>query len=199
MADSLIRHSPLEGFAPRFAHMPESGAAQEEPFVAMVDLWVDPSSPGASAAARALGVTALPDTASTTATAADTTVIWFGPDEWLVTSTTKAPEELESRLRDAVVEHGGAAVDVSAQRTTVRLRGAHARDVLAKGCSIDLHPSVFGPGTAVQTMLGQAAVVLMPLSDNGTDYRILVRSSFARYLAEWLIDGAEEFGVDWSR
>ena len=46
-------------------------------------------------------------------------------------------------------------------------------------------------------MLGQAAVVLIPLSDNGSDYRILVRSSFARYLAEWLVDGAEEFGVDW--
>lgn len=197
MADSLTRRSPLEGFASRFAQLPDSAGVQEEPFVAMVDLWVDPAGPGAAAAAAVLGVDALPTTASTTATAPDTTVIWFGPDEWLVTSTALAPEELESRLRDAVVEHGGAAVDVSAQRTTVRLRGEHARDVLAKGCSIDLHPKVFGPGAAVQTMLGQAAVVLMPLSDDGSDYRILVRSSFARYLAEWLVDGAEEFGVDW--
>jgi sarcosine oxidase subunit gamma len=199
VADSLTRRSPLQGFAQRFALLPESAGVAEEPFVAMVDLWVDPPGPGAIEAAEALGVGALPTTASTTATGADTTVIWFGPAEWLVTSTGLAPEELESRLRGAVVEHGGAAVDVSAQRTTLRLRGASARDVLAKGCSIDLHPAVFGPGAAVQTMLGQAAVVLMPLSDNGTDYRILVRSSFARYLAEWLIDGAEEFGVDWPR
>ncbi|KAA0099504.1 sarcosine oxidase subunit gamma [Mycolicibacterium sp. P1-18] len=198
MADSLTRHSPLEGFASRFADMPESAAVQEEPFVSMVDLWVDGSGAGADAAARVLGVPALPGVASTTATAGDTTAIWFGPAEWLVTSAAHAPEELESRLRGAVVEHGGAAVDVSAQRTTLRLRGAHARDVLAKGCSVDLHPRVFGAGAAVQTMLGQAAVVLMPLSDNGTDYRILVRSSFARYLAEWLVDGAEEFGVDWA-
>ena len=197
VADSLTRRSPLEGFASRFAQLPDSAGVQEEPFVAMVDLWVDPAVPGAAAAAAVLGVDALPTTASTTATAPDTTVIWFGPDEWLVTSTALEPEELESRLRDAVVEHGGAAVDVSAQRTTVRLRGEHARDVQAKGCSVDLHPTVFGPGAAVQTMLGQAAVVLMPLSDNGSDYRILVRSSFARYLAEWLVDGAEEFGVDW--
>jgi sarcosine oxidase, subunit gamma len=199
MANGLTRQSPLQGFALRFAQLPESAGVEEEPFVAMVDLWVDPSGPGAIAAAEVLGVGALPTIASTTATDADTTVIWFGPDEWLVTSTGLAPEELESQLRGAVVEHGGAAVDVSAQRTTLRLRGAHARDVLAKGCSIDLHPTVFGPGAAVQTMLGQAAVVLMPLSDNGTDYRILVRSSFARYLAEWLVDGAEEFGVDWPR
>ena len=197
MADSLTRRSPLEGFASRFAKLPDSAGVQEEPFVAMVDLWVDPAGPGAAAAAAVLGVDALPTTASTTATTPEVTVIWFGPDEWLVTSTALEPEDLESRLCDAVVEHGGAAVDVSAQRTTVRLRGEHARDVLAKGCSVDLHPTVFGPGAAVQTMLGQAAVVLMPLSDNGSDYRILVRSSFARYLAEWLIDGAEEFGVTW--
>ena len=96
-------------------------------------------------------------------------------------------------MRAAVAEHGGAAVDVSAQRTTVRLRGIRARDVLAKGCSLDLHPSVFAPGSAAQTMLGQANVVLIPLDDKGTDYRILVRSSFAGYLAEWLTDAAAEF------
>ena len=124
-------------------------------------------------------------------------LIWFGPQEWLVTSRDRTGEALEAQLREAITDHGGAAVDVSAQRTTVRLRGAHARDVLAKGCSLDLHPTVFGPGAAAQTMLGLAAVVLIPLSDNGTDYRILVRSSFAGYLAAWLLDAAEEFGVDW--
>jgi sarcosine oxidase subunit gamma len=67
--------------------------------------------------------------------------------------------------------------------------------VLAKGCSLDLHPSVFGPGAAAQTMLGLAGVVLIPVDDSGTDYRILVRSSFARHLAEWLVDAAQEYTV----
>jgi sarcosine oxidase subunit gamma len=39
--------------------------------------------------------------------------------------------------------------------------------------------------------------VLIPLADNGTDYRILVRSSFARYLAEWLVDAAGEYAITW--
>jgi sarcosine oxidase, subunit gamma len=196
MADTLTRQSPLQGFASRFANLPESASIVEEPFVAMVDLWVDPLGPGGAAAAEVLGLDALPSTPSTVITFADTAVIWFGPDECLVTANDRAAEALESQLRGAVKEHGGAAVDVSAQRTTVRLRGEHARDVIAKGCSIDLHPKVFGSGAAVQTTLGQAAIVLIPLSDDGTDYRILVRSSFARHLAEWLIDAAEEFGAD---
>ena len=86
-------------------------------------------------------------------------------------------------------------IDVSAQRTTLRLGGSHARDVLAKGCSLDLHPAVFSAGTAAQTTLGLAGVILIALDDAGLDYRILVRASFARYLADWLIDAAEEFGV----
>jgi sarcosine oxidase subunit gamma len=42
-------------------------------------------------------------------------------------------------------------------------------------------------------MLGQANVVLIPLDDKGTDYRVLARSSFAGYLAEWLTDATAEF------
>ncbi len=196
MADTLTPLSPLQAWASRFANLPETARVHEEPFVTMVDLWTDSSGAAGTAVADVLGV-ALPDTPSTARTGADTTAIWFGPQEWLVTSTERGGEALEAQLRDAVAEHGGAAVDVSAQRTTLRLRGEHARDVLAKGCSLDLHPRSFGPGAAAQTMLGLAAVVLMPLSDNGSDYRILVRSSFARYLADWLIDAAQEFGIDW--
>src|SRR3954452_22727732 len=161
MADTLTRRSPLQGFASRFAKLPASATVAEELFVAMIDLWVDRSGPGGAAAAAVLGVDGLPATPSTVTTGADTTVIWFGPEEWLVTSRDRSAEALESQLRDAVTAHGGAAGDVSAQRTTLRLRGDRARDVLAKGCSLDLHPRVFATGTAAQTMLGQAAAVLI--------------------------------------
>lgn len=193
MADILTRRSPLQGWASRFAAMPASASVVDEPFVAMVDLWVDPTGQGGAAAADILGIGELPTAPSTIAAGRDTAVIWLGPQEWLVTSEHRDGGALEATLRGAVSEDGGAAVDVSAQRTTVRLRGAHARDILAKGCSLDLHPTVFGSGGAAQTMLGHAGVVLIPLSDNGTDYRVIVRSSFAGYLADWLIDAAKEF------
>jgi sarcosine oxidase, subunit gamma len=193
MADTLTRRSPLHGYQTRFASLPESARIVDEPFVTMVDLWVDPAEPGGAAAAHVLGVDALPTTPSTIVHHSDGAVIWLGPQEWLVTSNDRDGDGLEAALRDRVSAHGGAAVDVSAQRTTLRLSGAHARDVIAKGCALDLHPRFFGRGAAAQTVLGHAGVVLIPLTDNGTDYRIIVRSSFARYLADWLIDAAEEF------
>ncbi|ATL67782.1 sarcosine oxidase subunit gamma [Nocardia terpenica] len=173
--------------------MADTVTISAEPFAAMVNLWADPAGPGGAAAGRVLGLE-LPTAPSTFAEAAPTCAIWLGPEEWLVTDRTAAATVLEARLRAAVGGHGGAAVDVSGQRTAVRLGGSRARDLLAKGCSIDLHPRVFRAGSAVQTMLGRAAVILSALDDAGTDYRILVRSSFAGHLARWLTDAAAELG-----
>ena len=69
------------------------------------------------------------------------------------------------RLRALVGGAGGAVVDVSAQRTTIRLGGPHARDVLEKGCAIDLHPRSFPPGSAAQTTVGRAGVVLLAVDE----------------------------------
>ncbi|MGW0480827.1 2Fe-2S iron-sulfur cluster-binding protein [Nonomuraea sp. NPDC003214] len=74
-------------------------------------------------------------------------------------------------------------VDVSGQRTVLELGGPGALDVLITGCALDLHPSVFtGPA---QTLLAGVPVIL----EKGMDaYKIHVRSSYTRYLAEWLLD-----------
>jgi sarcosine oxidase subunit gamma len=116
-------------------------------------------------------------------------VLWMGPDEYLVLAEPGRQAELETVLRDA---GAAAVVDVSAQRVTVRLTGAHARDVLAHGCSIDLDPSVSPPGTCVQTLLARTGIVLMVREEGFT---ILVRQSFAGYFRTWLADASLEYGT----
>lgn len=64
--------------------------------------------------------------------------------------------------------------------------------MLAHGCSIDLHPRSFGPGSSARTFVAKAQVVLS-LTDDGPTYRIWVRTSFSGYLTEWLIDAAVEY------
>jgi sarcosine oxidase, subunit gamma len=188
-ADALTRTGPLQGWAERFAALPDSVQIVAEPFVAMADLRLDPAE--STVVAAHLGVE-LPTRPNTWAQGATTAVIWLGPDEWLVTSPFTRPEDLEAGLRTAV-GGAGAVIDVSAQRTTLSLRGEHVRDVLATGCSLDLHPRVFGAGSAAQTTVGLAGVVLLALDDTATHYQLLVRSSFARYLAAWLLDAAAEY------
>lgn len=192
--ENLHRTSPLHAWSGRFASLPDSVQIVAEPFVAMAGLRVDPAGPAARAVAEHLGAE-LP--AASTWVETDTArVIWLGPDEWLVTSPFRSPAALEADLRAALGTGCGAVVDVSAQRTALRLRGDRVRDVLATGCSLDLHPRVFGPGAAAQTVLGQAGVVLLALDGTGTHFQLVVRSSFARYLADWLLDAALEYRDD---
>ncbi|GAA0313067.1 sarcosine oxidase subunit gamma [Kineococcus aurantiacus] len=152
-----------------------------------------PGGPAAAAAAQVLGA-ALPVRANTWVATERGKVVWLGPDEWLVLDDTTEPWVLEDRLRSVLAPLGGAATDVSAQRTCLRLHGPHAEEVLRAGCSLDVHPRVFGPGSAAQVNLARAGVVLLALAATGDDFEVLVRSSFAGYLAAWLIDTALEFG-----
>lgn len=185
----LLRTHPLEAWTTAFERLPDTVDIAVEPFVALVDVRL--GAVGAEASAGR-GID-LPTAPNTWVPANSGRAVWLGPDEWLLSSTTETPEELEGRVRAAVLPLGGTAVDVSAQRIGLRLTGSRVRDVLAKGCSIDLHPRVFGRGSSAQTNLGQAGVVLLALSDAGDDHLVLVRSSFAGYLADWLLDAAMEF------
>ena len=185
----LLRTHPLEAWSTAFERLPDTVGIAVEPFVAMVDVRL--GAVGAEASA-VLGVD-LPTAPNTWVPTGTGGAVWLGPDEWLLTSSTEAPEDLEARVCAAVLPLGGSATDVSAQRIGLRLTGARVRDVLAKGCSIDLHPRVFGRGSSAQTALGQAGIVLLALSDTGDDHLVLVRSSFAGYLADWLLDAALEF------
>lgn len=185
----LLRTHPLEKWSTAFERLPDTVGITVDPFVATADVRL--GAVGA-AASEALGVD-LPTAPNTWVPTGTGRAVWLGPDEWLLSSSTETPEQLEARFRAAVLPLGGSATDVSAQRIGLRLTGARVRDVLAKGCSIDLHPRVFARGSSAQTLLGQAGVVLMALSDAGDDYVVLVRSSFAGYLADWLLDAALEF------
>lgn len=100
--------------------------------------------------------------------------LWLGPDEWLVLGG-----------REGAFADQPAAVDVSANRICLELSGDDAADVLARGCALDLHPSVFPPGRCAQTLVARAQVILYR-TDHA--FRLLVRPSFANYLRAWLHD-----------
>ena len=185
----LPRTHPLQARAAAWKRLPATVGIAAEPFTAMADLRIGVSGPEVTAALGA----ALPAAPNSWVQTDFGRAIWLGPDEWLLTSATERPEQLVGRIREATLPFGGVVVDVSAQRITLRLTGSRVRDVLAKGCSIDLHPRGFGRGSSAQTTLGQAGVVLLALSGSGDDYAVLVRSSFAGYLADWLADAALEF------
>jgi sarcosine oxidase subunit gamma len=121
-----------------------------------------------------------------------TRVLWLGPDEWLVVADGEAAD-LPVRLARAVVGRRSAVADLSSSRAIIEIGGSAARDLLAAGCGLDLHPRAFGPGQCAQTLFARVPVILDQL-DAAPHYRMLVRRSSARWLCDWLIDAAEGLG-----
>jgi sarcosine oxidase subunit gamma len=199
MADTALsvpRRSPLAGAAGRLAVATRSsgGAVRlaELPFLAQVNVRLD----GKSAAPDAVGLTlglSLPLEPNTVVRAGELTALWLGPDEWLVVGPPDTQRDVENRIREASGEEHVAVTDVSAQRTTLLVSGARARDLLAHGCPLDLHPRAFGAGRCAQTTLARAQVVLVARDEPGAGFWVLVRSSFAGYLTDWLLDAAAEY------
>jgi sarcosine oxidase, subunit gamma len=182
MADRL---SPLARFEPVST---DDLRIAEIPFLTQVNLRVDPKSRAAADIGLALGVP-LPTQPGTFASAS-ADVLWLGPDEWLVVGAP-GRDDIEALLRSAAGDAHVGVTDVSAQRTALLVGGPKARDLLAHGCALDLHPREFGPGRCAQTMLARAQVVLA--AKEGDDFHVFVRSSFAGYLADWILDAAVEY------
>ena len=138
--------------------------------------------------------TSLPDTANTFVQAEERSIFWLGPDEWLIVTPAEQQASLFEQLYDRIQNDNifAATCDVSSGQTIITLQGWNARQVLAKGCSLDLHPSVFQPSHCAQTLLAKASVLLYVKAEN--EFGIVVRRSFADYLWQWLEDAAAEYG-----
>ncbi len=179
------------------AGVPLPARVRELPFLAQVDIRADPGDRAVmDRLAAAIGAP-LPVEPNTTAISADGArhAVWLGPDEWLVVGEPGTGPGLETAIRTALADAHGSVVDVSANRTTLSVSGPRARDLLAFGCSLDLDPRAFGPGGCAQTLLARANVILVPVGpEDEPAIRVLVRPSFAPYLAAWLRDAAD--GLD---
>ena len=194
MAEAPAPRSPLEGLADALAEMRADGVTlADQPARVRLNLRLDPEDAEALTAAGAALGGSLPRTPNTAAaTINGWTLLWLGPDEWLVSGPAGDGAGLEEALHARLDGHHHAFTDVSAMYATLALSGPRAREVLMKGCRLDLHPRAFVPGTCVQTSLARGHVILHQ-TDDAPSYEITVRNSFLAYLATWLLDAMAEY------
>jgi len=131
---------------------------------------------------------ALPRLPNTVASGAAYTALWLGPDEWLLRSNEPRASTAERTLRPRIAGEFAAAIDVSSGYTVLELAGAHVREVLRRGCPLDLHPRMFGPGQCAHNHYFKAGIILRPVAPDR--YELIVRRSFADYTARMLLDAA---------
>jgi sarcosine oxidase subunit gamma len=128
------------------------------------------------------------------ATANGLSLIGIGPGQYLAVAEGDLAKELLARIAGALVGLA-AVVDQSDAKAILRLSGPHARDVLAKGCSVDLHPRVFTTEDAATTLASLVPCQIGLLDDEPT-FELAVPLSYARGFWFWLTAAAAEFGYD---
>jgi heterotetrameric sarcosine oxidase gamma subunit len=106
-------------------------------------------------------------------------MLWLQPGTYLLAAPRGAMPSLDALAPFAAL------VEQSDGRSAFTLSGPRAREVLAKGCRLDFHPRVFAPGRAAGAIFAHVNAVIQQTSDQ-PEFRIIVLSSFARHIAEFL-------------
>ena len=86
----------------------------------------------------------------------------------------------------------GVVVELSAGLSAFVLKGPAVREVLRRGCRLDLDPDAFPEGAAAATSMAQVAVTLAALP---AGFLLLTPASTARHFEEWLQGAARAFGM----
>ncbi|MBV8496189.1 MAG: hypothetical protein JO361_05340 [Gammaproteobacteria bacterium] len=118
-------------------------------------------------------------------------VLSVRPERWLILAPPAAPGAFPGPWEIAV-RGCGAAVDLSAALSAFHLSGAAVREMLARGCRLDLDPELFAIGSAAATVVAQVSVTLAALPSG---LLLLTPASTARHFREWLATTAKPFGL----
>ena len=118
-------------------------------------------------------------------------IICAGPTDWLVIAPDPDGAELLQRLDEALVGSPFRATNVSQALSRFEIDGPEARVLLAKGCSLDLHPSHFPPCRCARTRFAGMPMIVRCIRQ--FTFECIVTSSYADYLRSWLTDAAIEF------
>ena len=116
----------------------------------------------------------------------------LGPTEWWIVSDRIEATKLREQLEPHTAGEGMAAVDLSCAVKVLRVQGSATREVLAKSCGLDFHPTHFPAGRCTRTRLAQLAVVV-DCADPSPCFDLYVGRSYLAYLRSWLNDAAIEF------
>lgn len=137
------------------------------------------------ALSEALGV-ALPQKPKTSAVKDKRTVLWLGPDEWLVID-----EQGKDPLVDcAKISQLHSAVGISHRNVAMSVVGPGAEATLAAGCPQDLSLETFPVGACSRTILGKAEIIVLRTAEDA--FRLECWRSFSDYVFTFLSEAASD-------
>ena len=118
-------------------------------------------------------------------------VLWLGPDEWLLMEPDGQTDALFKTLTDALRGEPASVVEVSDRQVAIGVSGQKAAETLNAFNALDLHEDAFPVGMCTRTLFGKAEIVLWRTAPDA--FHIDVWRSFAPYVLGCLDEATREY------
>ncbi|MDB6091621.1 MAG: soxG [Gammaproteobacteria bacterium] len=121
-------------------------------------------------------------------------VLCLGPGEWLIVSDVAGASTVREQIEQELQQQGVALVDLTHGLAVLQVERPDMRELLSKGCGLDLHPRAFPPDRCASTRFAQIPVIVDCL-DGPPRFDLYVARSYLGFLQSWLADATIEFDV----
>jgi len=119
----------------------------------------------------------------------ETRILWNAPRTWLIISSKK---NIISNIKDKCDHENFAVTDISHSRAVIQIKGLQAKEVLKKGCPININE--IQVNNCAGTVFNGITVVVDFVNNNPDTFNLLALRSFGETFYHHITDAALEFG-----
>ena len=119
----------------------------------------------------------------------DTRILWSGPSNWLLVSTKK---DILNSVQKICDDKNFAVTDLSHSRAIIELKGSNSKEVLKKGCPINLNE--FKVNNCANSVFHGITITIDMVSNDPETFRIFALRSFGESLYHGITDACLEDG-----
>lgn len=120
------------------------------------------------------------------------TLLWADAEGWWAEAQAATPSAILGEIA-SVLDGRAAIVDQGGGHVFLRLTGPRVKDLLSKGCPVDLHPDAFPMGSCAPTVMAHCRVHLRVEPTDA--FGLLIPTSYAQSFRDWIEEAALEFGL----
>jgi len=119
----------------------------------------------------------------------ETRILWSAPRTWFVISKK---ENIINNIKEKCTDENFAITDISHSRAVIQIKGLQAREILKKGCPLNINE--FKTNNCAGTVFHGISIVVDLIDNNPDTFNLLTLRSFGESFYHHITDSALEFG-----
>ena len=119
----------------------------------------------------------------------ETRILWSAPRTWFVISKK---ENIINNIKEKCTDENFAITDISHSRAVIQIKGLQAREILKKGCPLNINE--FKTNNCAGTVFHGISIVVDLIDNNPDTFNLLTLRSFGESFYHHITDAALESG-----